>query len=67
MSPEYAMDGVFSVKSDVFSFGVLVLEIVSGRKNRGMYSSGEQTSLLSHVSHPELIGRSVDEKEMVVT
>ncbi|GJN11429.1 hypothetical protein PR202_ga29623 [Eleusine coracana subsp. coracana] len=50
MSPEYAMDGVFSVKSDVFSFGVLVLEIVSGRKNRGMYSSGEQTSLLSHVS-----------------
>ena len=41
------MDGVFSVKSDVFSFGVLVLEIVSGRKNRGMYSSGEQTSVLS--------------------
>lgn len=54
MSPEYAMDGVFSVKSDVFSFGVLVLEIVSGRKNRGMYSSGEQTSLLSHVSHSEI-------------
>ena len=31
MSPEYAFDGLFSVKSDVFSFGVLVLEIV-GRK-----------------------------------
>ncbi|KAG1347245.1 putative Receptor-like serine/threonine-protein kinase SD1-8 [Cocos nucifera] len=30
MSPEYAMDGIFSVKSDVFSFGVLVLEILSG-------------------------------------
>ncbi|KAK4387024.1 G-type lectin S-receptor-like serine/threonine-protein kinase [Sesamum angolense] len=27
MSPEYAVDGLFSVKSDVFSFGVLVLEI----------------------------------------
>ncbi|GJQ94711.1 receptor-like serine/threonine-protein kinase SD1-8 [Tanacetum coccineum] len=27
MAPEYAMDGLFSVKSDVFSFGVLVLEI----------------------------------------
>ncbi|XP_022843325.1 putative cysteine-rich receptor-like protein kinase 30 [Olea europaea var. sylvestris] len=31
MSPEYIMEGIFSVKSDVFSFGVLVLEIVSGR------------------------------------
>ncbi|KAH9748351.1 Receptor-like serine/threonine-protein kinase SD1-8 [Citrus sinensis] len=28
MSPEYAMDGLFSVKSDVFSFGVLLLETV---------------------------------------
>ncbi|XP_073056028.1 cysteine-rich receptor-like protein kinase 44 isoform X1 [Primulina eburnea] len=33
MSPEYARYGHFSVKSDVFSFGVLVLEIVSGQKN----------------------------------
>ncbi|KAF5774419.1 putative protein kinase RLK-Pelle-DLSV family [Helianthus annuus] len=33
MSPKYAMDGTFSVKSDVFNFGVLILEIVSGRKN----------------------------------
>ncbi|MFS7928059.1 putative protein kinase RLK-Pelle-DLSV family [Helianthus anomalus] len=33
MSPEYAMDGTFSVKSDVFSLGVLFLEIVSGRRN----------------------------------
>ncbi|CAM8947027.1 unnamed protein product [Rhodiola kirilowii] len=35
MSPEYAIDGQFSVKSDVFSFGVLVLEIISGTRNRG--------------------------------
>ncbi|XP_029126519.1 cysteine-rich receptor-like protein kinase 25 [Cajanus cajan] len=33
MAPEYVMYGQFSVKSDVFSFGVLVLEIVSGQKN----------------------------------
>nr|KYP69007.1 Putative serine/threonine-protein kinase receptor [Cajanus cajan] len=34
MAPEYAIDGLFSIKSDVFSFGVLLLEIVSGKKNR---------------------------------
>lgn len=50
MSPEYAMDGIFSVKSDVFSFGVLVLEIVSGKRNRGFYSSNHENNLLSYVS-----------------
>jgi serine/threonine protein kinase len=37
MSPEYALEGLFSIKSDVFSFGVLLLEIVSGKKNTGFY------------------------------
>ncbi|KAB8097101.1 hypothetical protein EE612_025750 [Oryza sativa] len=32
MSPEYAMEGIFSVKSDTYSFGVLVLELISGCK-----------------------------------
>ncbi|GAB2298147.1 hypothetical protein Dimus_032218 [Dionaea muscipula] len=32
MPPEYAMHGKFSIKTDVFSFGVLVLEIISGEK-----------------------------------
>ncbi|CAO2166643.1 unnamed protein product [Urochloa humidicola] len=48
MSPEYAMDGIFSVKSDVFSYGVLLLEIVSGRRNRGVYSISNNQSLLGH-------------------
>ncbi|MQM08348.1 hypothetical protein Taro_041203 [Colocasia esculenta] len=48
MSPEYAMHGVFSVKSDVFSFGVLLLEIVSGKKNRGFYQSDPALNLLGH-------------------
>jgi serine/threonine protein kinase len=39
MSPKYAVRGQYSVKSDVFSFGVLVLEIVSGKKNNGFFSS----------------------------
>ena len=33
MSPEYAVNGLLSVKSDVFSFGVIVLEILSGTKS----------------------------------
>ena len=33
MAPEYMMRGNYSVKSDVFSFGVIVLEIVTGKKN----------------------------------
>ncbi|GAB2231479.1 hypothetical protein Droror1_Dr00010487 [Drosera rotundifolia] len=48
MSPEYAMDGIFSVKSDVFSFGVLVLEIVTGRKNRGFHNEDNEANLLGH-------------------
>ncbi|CAB4308570.1 unnamed protein product [Prunus armeniaca] len=48
MSPEYAMDGLFSIKSDVFSFGVLVLEIISGKKNRGFYYSNSELNLLGH-------------------
>ena len=31
------MGGQFSIKSDVFSFGVILLEIISGQKNSGFY------------------------------
>ncbi|XP_074573438.1 cysteine-rich receptor-like protein kinase 43 [Curcuma longa] len=33
MAPEYVIHGILSVKADVFSFGILLLEIVAGRKN----------------------------------
>ncbi|KAK4711373.1 hypothetical protein R3W88_005886 [Solanum pinnatisectum] len=47
MAPEY-LHGQFSVKSDAFSFGVLVLEIVSGQRNN-CFRNGESTeSLLSY-------------------
>ncbi|KAK3199311.1 hypothetical protein Dsin_022726 [Dipteronia sinensis] len=48
MSPEYTIDGTFSVKSDVFSFGVFVLEIISGRKNRGFSHPAHHHNLLGH-------------------
>ncbi|KAK7293108.1 hypothetical protein RJT34_15969 [Clitoria ternatea] len=46
MSPEYAMQGLFSEKSDVFSFGVLLLEIVSGRRNSSFYDKENSLTLL---------------------
>lgn len=49
MSPKYAMEGLFSIKSDVYSCGVLLLEIVSGRKNTS-FRSTEYASLLGFVS-----------------
>ncbi|XP_059438060.1 G-type lectin S-receptor-like serine/threonine-protein kinase At4g27290 isoform X1 [Corylus avellana] len=48
MSPEYAVHGQYSIKSDVFSFGVLVLEIVSGKKNRGFCHPDHHLNLLGH-------------------
>ena len=50
LSPEYIIDGVYSTKSDVFSFGVLVLEIVSGKRNRGFSHQDHNFNLLGHVS-----------------
>uniref|UniRef100_A0A2N9EZK0 non-specific serine/threonine protein kinase n=1 Tax=Fagus sylvatica TaxID=28930 RepID=A0A2N9EZK0_FAGSY len=48
MSPEYAVHGKYSIKSDVFSFGVLILEIVSGKKNRGFCHPENHLNLLGH-------------------
>ncbi|KAK7316575.1 hypothetical protein RJT34_00140 [Clitoria ternatea] len=48
MSPEYAMLGQFSVKTDVFSFGVIVLEIVSGKRNVDFHGGDLIDDLLSY-------------------
>ncbi|XP_039169821.1 cysteine-rich receptor-like protein kinase 10 [Eucalyptus grandis] len=48
MAPEYAMEGQFSAKSDVFSFGVILLEIISGKKNSGFHLTKRASSLLKY-------------------
>ncbi|KAF6145434.1 hypothetical protein GIB67_032557 [Kingdonia uniflora] len=50
MSPEYAMEGIFSVKSDVFSFGVLLLEIITGKKSTSIHHLECSLNFLGHVS-----------------
>ncbi|KAL2467201.1 Cysteine-rich receptor-like protein kinase 25 [Abeliophyllum distichum] len=47
MAPEYALHGKFSSKSDVFSFGVLVLEIISGQKINSFRNGENVENLLS--------------------
>ncbi|KAI3943918.1 hypothetical protein MKW92_025841 [Papaver armeniacum] len=48
MPPEYVMDGRFSEKSDVFSFGVLLLEVMSGRKTTSFHHLEQSLSLLGY-------------------
>ncbi|GFZ12439.1 S-locus lectin protein kinase family protein [Actinidia rufa] len=60
MSPEYAIDGKFSVKSDVFSLGVLLLEIVSGKRNRGFHHPDHHHTLLGHAWLRWNEGRSME-------
>ena len=49
MAPEYASKGNFSIKSDVFSFGVVILEILSGKRNSGTQQCGGFINLLGYV------------------
>lgn len=69
MSPEYATEGIYSVKSDVFSFGVLLLEILGGKRNSGFHQYGDFLNLLGYAWHvweerrwPEFLEASISEE-----
>ncbi|KAL7216157.1 hypothetical protein ACSBR1_028162 [Camellia fascicularis] len=46
MSPKYALYGQFYEKSDVFSFGVLLLEIVSGKRSTNSHQTEHSLTLI---------------------
>lgn len=49
MAPEYMMHGNLSAKADVFSYGVLVLELISGQRNSSFDLDVEEQNLLDWV------------------
>ncbi|RDX74701.1 putative leucine-rich repeat receptor-like serine/threonine-protein kinase, partial [Mucuna pruriens] len=46
MAPEYAMHGYLTDKADVYSFGIVVLEIINGRNNTIHRQNEESFSIL---------------------
>jgi hypothetical protein len=51
VAPEYSLWGQLSDKADVFSFGVLLLEIVSGRRNIVSNLPEDEVYLPNYVSY----------------
>ncbi|XP_024642233.2 putative cysteine-rich receptor-like protein kinase 31, partial [Medicago truncatula] len=50
MSPEYVMFGQFSENSDIYSFGVMLLEIIAEKKNKSSFTPHHVADgLLNHV------------------
>ncbi|GAA0151762.1 transmembrane signal receptor [Lithospermum erythrorhizon] len=58
MAPEYVIDGIFSMKSDIFSLGVLILEVVSGKRNSQFHHPDHDFNLLGHAWQLWLEGRA---------
>lgn len=50
MAPEYALHGHLTDKADVYSFGIVALEIVSGRRNTLQWGKEEAFYLLDWVN-----------------
>ncbi|KAF3660282.1 Cysteine-rich receptor-like protein kinase 6 [Capsicum annuum] len=61
MSPEYAMNGIVSTKTDIFSFGVLVLEILSGKRNNSCYHLERPLNLVGYAWELWKAGRVFEE------
>ncbi|KAK6785030.1 hypothetical protein RDI58_018485 [Solanum bulbocastanum] len=63
MSPEYALEGLFSIKSDIFAFGVVVLEIISGKRNMEFF---EEVNLTGYAWRLWMEGRALDMMDQTI-
>lgn len=66
MAPEYVMHGHLSAKADVFSFGVLVLELISGHRNSSFNLNVEAQNLLDGAYKLYKKGRSLEIMDSVL-
>ncbi|XP_047172518.1 cold-responsive protein kinase 1-like [Vigna umbellata] len=70
-APEYAMHGQLSEKADTYSFGIVVLEIISGQKSTDLKGDEESSEYLlqrswklyERGSHLELLEEGIDPDE----
>ncbi|KFK32972.1 hypothetical protein AALP_AA6G313200 [Arabis alpina] len=60
MAPEYVTDGIYSIKYDIYSFGVLVLEMISGKGNAKFYCDNGEETLISFIWRQWTEGKGLD-------
>ncbi|XP_052177422.1 probable leucine-rich repeat receptor-like serine/threonine-protein kinase At3g14840 [Diospyros lotus] len=60
MAPEYAMHGYLTDKADVYSFGIVALEIVSGRSNTSFRTKESCSNLLDRTLELKAEGRLME-------
>ncbi|KAE8696172.1 Cysteine-rich receptor-like protein kinase 42 [Hibiscus syriacus] len=60
MAPEYLVRGQLSEKADVYSFGVLVIEIVCGKKNSSFTKSGSLLQTVWTLHKTNALAAAVD-------
>ncbi|KAJ9141471.1 hypothetical protein P3X46_032008 [Hevea brasiliensis] len=60
MPPEYAVFGKFSTKSDVFSFGIILLEIITGKKSNSFCQEDSYLSMTGEIWHLWREGRALE-------
>ncbi|KAJ4846782.1 hypothetical protein Tsubulata_014095 [Turnera subulata] len=58
--PEYVRKGIYSIKYDVYSFGVLLLQIISGKRNTRLYGAYENLNLLEYAYESWKNGEGVE-------